>query len=451
MTDNVKSGGQNPSRIPDGPPQQSCLPTFERDAKEMEAPQNPFPLFPARQSAVPKKSPSAQHAMLKFSFCTCGGIPATPPIDSEEIAANRRATQLAASCGLEYRWGADLTRLSRYVYPYLEGEDFVCANNWHCCLWVLDNHLDGTDAPLEEKLELLRRLHSELEKIASRPSGESPRAPPGPQPTEALKPQAAPLETPKSPAELAVMVGGTAIRSSSSFEATAGAFAGLLDAALQPVLRRLGPRLQQHMVAQVADYFRGVEDHLLCNEDTLTSDEYAAIRAADSAYETVWPLMYLGLGDILDLGEACARGLRRRANQCGRIINDVYSVPKDRAVGMRFNAVFVLARELEISDAQAEQILIARANKLFRELPGTGKFSGFRIWCAGAAVWHDGAERYRHVAPTPTKGQGHNNEMAQAEAKPGVAPHRSLAAALFSGNACPEISPVLGGNYSGQN
>jgi hypothetical protein len=389
---------------------------------------------PAQRGPAPGKSPGEEKnkpRRLKFSFCTCGGIPATPPVDLEEIAANQRAVQLAAAHGLEYRYGADLTRLSRYVYPYLEEEDFVFANNWHCCLWVLDNHFDGTDGTLEEKLGLIRQLHSALEKIALGPGAEAP----GPQKDaeEALGP-ARPVVPPS--------------------EARARAFVGLLGAALRPVLRRLGPRLRQHMATQVAEYFRGVEDHLLCDEDTLTLDEYAAIRVADSAYETVWPLMYLGLGDLLDLGEASARGLRRRANQCGRIINDVYSVPKDRAAGVKFNAVFILARELGISDAQAEKILVARANKLFRELPGTGKFSGFRLWCAGAAVWHDSAERYRDPGARPadesaakTRAEsGASNAKCEIQAK-----GQSLAAVLFSTNACPEWSPTSDDEYSGYN
>lgn len=362
---------------------------------------------PAQRDAKPGKSPgegkNEPRSRLRFSFCTCGGIPATPPIDLEEIEANRRATQLAATFGLEYRRGADLTRLSRYVYPYLDGEDFISANNWHCCLWVLDNHFDGADASLETKLGLIQRLQSELEKIASRP-GEVPVLPPVTKPVEPI-----------------------------SSEALAKAFADLLGAALQPVLRRLGPRLQQHMITQVADYFRGVEDHLLCDEDALTMDEYAAIRAADSAYETVWPLMYLGLGDLLDLGAACARGLRRRANQCGRIINDVYSVPKDRVAGVRFNAVFILARELGVSDAQAEKILIERANKLYRELPGTGKFAGFRLWCAGAAVWHDNAERYRAPAFPPHMSENSAGTGADA---PGAMPAKRLSPAA---SVCPEM------------
>lgn len=416
--------------VPPSPAQLCAPPSPEEKAKggakinEVGAILGGFPLLPTSR--------------LKFSFCTCGGIPATPPVDLGEIEANRRAVQLAAAYGLEYRRGADLTRLSRYVYPYLEGEDFVFANNWHCCLWVLDNYFDGTDAALEEKLGLIRRLHAELEKIASKPGGEvaketertpsltPPEPPPGAKPGE-------PRRHP---------------------ERRAAAFVGLLGAALQPVLRRLGPRFQQHMVAQVADYLRGVEDHLLCDEDAVTLDEYAAIRAADSAYETVWPLMYLGLGDLLDLGEAYARGLRRRANQCGRIINDVYSVPKDRAAGIRFNAVFVLARELGISEAQAEKILVARANKLFRELPSTGQFAGFRLWCAGAAVWHDGAERYR----APTAGGA-----SKTEAEQGAAPakRQTLAAVMLSASACPEApwteqSPSIektasDGEYSGKN
>ncbi len=404
----------------------------------------------AQRGAAPGKGPGENKQnesherggsrRLKFSFCTCGGIPATPPIDQEELEANRRATQLAASYGLEYHRGGDLTRLSRYVYPYLEGEDFVSANNWHCCLWVLDNHLDDAAVPLEEKLGLLRRLHSELEKITLKPGAEVP----------APEPRACPpAEQKAKPTELVAVL-----------EARAGAFAGLLGAALQPVLRRLGPRLQRHMAAQVADYFRGVEDHLLCDENALTLDEYAAIRAADSAYETVWPLMYLGLGDLLDLGEAPARGLRRRANQCGRIINDVYSVAKDRAAGIRFNAVFILARELEISEAQAEKILITRANRLFQELPGSGTFAGFRLWCAGAAVWHNGAERYRAPAPQTSE------STAKLEAEPGVkggligtsispswAPTKgqSLAATMFSTGGCPGASLVFDDEYSGQN